>query len=69
MQKRCPELKFYKKIANLLDLQKYYKDYLVKTNEKESKQSKGLDTVCFELLGLHICKGERMSNWEKRPLR
>lgn len=29
----------------------------------------GLGNVCKEMIGKEICKGERMSNWERRPLR
>ena len=29
----------------------------------------GLAKLAAEMLGIEICKAERMSNWERRPLR
>ena len=48
-------MNFYKLFANFIDVQSYYSE------------------VCLEkkatILDAEICKGEQMSNWEKRPLR
>jgi hypothetical protein len=62
-----PQFKFYKKIANLADLQTYYKT--VYEGDEACLKAIGLGSVCKQLCGQEICKGERMSNWERRPLR
>lgn len=36
---------------------------------EDKVKSVGLGSVCKQLLGQEVCKAERMSNWEKRPLR
>lgn len=63
LEKHCPKLNFYRQITKLLDIQVYYK--AVAGTEKNL----GLAKVATELLGKEICKAERMSNWERRPLR
>lgn len=63
LERHCSKLNFYKVIAKLLDIQVYYR--AVTGTEKNL----GLAKVALELLGKEICKGERMSNWERRPLR
>ena len=63
VSKKLPHLTFIKYIANLLDLQAYYKEMT------GSNQVTGLAKVAQAILGKPICKGEQMSNWEKRPLR
>jgi ribonuclease D len=63
LEKHCPKLHFYREIKKLLDIQVYY--MAVKGTEKRN----GLAKVATELLGKEICKAERMSNWERRPLR
>ena len=45
-----------------MDLQKLYRD-------KKGEKNIGLGYVCEQMLGKAICKAERMSNWENRPLR
>ena len=35
----------------------------------EQRSQIGLSTVAKEILGVKVCKGEQMSNWEARPLR
>jgi ribonuclease D len=45
-----------------VDLQKLYRD-------KKGEKNIGLGHVCEQILGKSICKAERMSNWENRPLR
>lgn len=62
-----PQFQFYKNIANLADLQTYYKT--VYTGDAECLKSVSLGAVCKQMYGKEICKGERMSNWERRPLR
>jgi len=63
LERHCSKLNFYKVITKLLDIQVYYR--AVTGTEKNL----GLAKVANELLGKEICKGERMSNWERRPLR
>lgn len=55
-------MQFFKSITNFIDLQKYYEQVCL------TKQP-GLAKVAEKLLNKVICKGEQMSNWEKRPLR
>jgi len=55
---------FYKEITNLCDLQSYYRAVC-----KDTATGMGLGNVCKDMVGKEICKGERMSNWERRPLR
>ena len=58
-----PAMTFYKKFTNFVDVQDYY----MKLHELDNQI--GLAKVSIEILGKEICKGEQMSNWEKRPLR
>jgi len=51
----------------LADLQTYYK--VVFEGSEDCLKSVSLGGVCKQLCGKEICKGERMSNWERRPLR
>jgi ribonuclease D len=37
--------------------------------EDDERRNISLGKACLELLGKDICKAERMSNWERRPLR
>ena len=62
-----PHFTFYKEIAQLADLQSYYNTVTKGTNDEA--KNVGLSAVCKKLLQQEICKGERMSNWEMRPLR
>lgn len=62
LKQYMPQFSFYKQIAKLCDLQSYYKAVF-------KPDAIGLGSCCKELLGKDICKGERMSNWEMRPLR
>ena len=52
-----------KRFARFIDVQDYY----MKLYELDNQI--GLAKVALELLDVEICKGEQMSNWEKRPLR
>ena len=54
---------FYQTIANLCDVQTLYK--FVTPNEVQTSLGK----ACLDILGAEVDKSERMSNWEKRPLR
>ena len=62
-----PQFRFYKKIAKLGDLRDYY--CTVFEGKEEKLKSVALGKVCEQLLGQVIDKSERMSNWERRPLR
>lgn len=57
-----PRMHFFKNFAQFIDLQKYYEHVYL------HKQI-GLAKAAEKLLKKPICKGEQMSNWEKRPLR
>ena len=61
--KHLPRMNFYKYIHNFIDAQTYYSRVCV------AGQQTGLAKVAKEVLNSEICKGEQMSNWEKRPLR
>jgi len=56
-------MKFYKLFVNFIDAQTYYGKVCIASNQS------GLAKVCKHLLNQEMCKGEQMSNWEKRPLR
>ena len=58
-----PTMKFYKLFVNFIDAQTYYGKVCIASNQS------GLAKVCKHLLQQEMCKGEQMSNWEKRPLR
>ena len=62
-KKHLPEMTFYQTIANLCDVQTLYK--FVRPNEVQVSLGK----ACLDILGAEVDKSERMSNWEKRPLR
>ena len=66
-KKHMPKFNFYKEIAQLVDLQSYYK--AITKGTKDEIKMVGLSSVCKNLLEKELCKGERMSNWEMRPLR
>lgn len=61
--KHFPNMQFYKKFAKFIDVQDYYMKLFELDNQI------GLAKVALELLETEICKGEQMSNWERRPLR
>ena len=61
--KHLPKMNFYKYMRNFIDAQTYYSKVLI------AGQQTGLAKVAAEVLKFEICKGEQMSNWEKRPLR
>lgn len=58
-----PTMKFYKLFTNFIDAQTYYGKVCIASNQS------GLAKVTKHLLNLEMCKGEQMSNWERRPLR
>ena len=60
--KSLPSMQFFRNFTNYLDLQSYYQTI------SDQKQL-GLAKVADQVLKKAICKGEQMSNWEKRPLR
>ena len=62
--KYLPLMNFYKLFANFIDVQSYYSEVCL-----EKKATIGLAKVAKHILDAEICKGEQMSNWEKRPLR
>ena len=61
--KHLPRMNFYKYMRNFIDAQTYYSKVFV------AAQQTGLAKVAKEVLNFEICKGEQMSNWERRPLR
>ena len=61
--KKLPNMKFLKHIESFIDAQDLF--YLNYGGDRQT----GLAKVAEKLLGKKICKFERMSNWEKRPLR
>lgn len=61
--RKLPHLKFYRYIKNFIDAQYYFG---VVT---QSPPMTGLAKVADKIFGTPICKGEQMSNWERRPLR
>ena len=58
-----PAMQFYKKFSKFVDVQEYY----MKLYELDNQI--GLAKVALDLFKKEICKGEQMSNWERRPLR
>ena len=56
-------MKFFKYMQNFVDAQIVYGRIM------EQRSQIGLSTVAKEILGVKVCKGEQMSNWEARPLR
>eukprot|EP00353_Schmidingerella_taraikaensis_P004688 CAMPEP_0185574000 /NCGR_PEP_ID=MMETSP0434-20130131/5562_1 /TAXON_ID=626734 ORGANISM="Favella taraikaensis, Strain Fe Narragansett Bay" /NCGR_SAMPLE_ID=MMETSP0434 /ASSEMBLY_ACC=CAM_ASM_000379 /LENGTH=160 /DNA_ID=CAMNT_0028190409 /DNA_START=1552 /DNA_END=2034 /DNA_ORIENTATION=+ len=56
-------MKFYEKFARFLDLQSFWQAI------KKEKNQIGLAKVVESIFDKPLCKGEQMSNWEKRPLR
>jgi len=58
-----PTMKFYKLFTNFIDAQTYYGKVCIASNQS------GLAKVTKHLLNQEMCKGEQMSNWERRPLR
>ena len=59
-----PEMLFYKTITNFIDAQSYFAKI-----QKLDHNTPGLATVVKTLFGKEVCKGEQVSDWEKRPLR
>lgn len=59
----CPNLKFFKKIENLYDVQPIYAS-LYKQHD-----GCGLSKIVEAVIGKKVCKYEQMANWERRPLR
>ncbi|CAI2385260.1 unnamed protein product [Moneuplotes crassus] len=53
---------FWQRIHNFYDISTVFKNY---SNQKSSK----LSDIAESLLHKKICKGEQISNWERRPLR
>lgn len=62
LSKGAPNLKFYKYIENLYDVQPIYAS-LYKT------AGVGLSKIVDAVIGKKVCKVEQMANWELRPLR
>ena len=60
--KYLPRMNFYKLFTNFIDVQSYYSKVCIAAQV-------GLSKVAKQILNAEICKGEQMSNWEKRPLR
>ena len=50
-------------------LKKQYLDVQVIYKEKYSQFCPNLSQLCRDFLSRDLCKGEQMSNWERRPLR
>lgn len=63
LAKCLPQMSFYRTIASFIDLQWYYSRVMTASTQA------GLAKVCKDVLGVELCKGEQMSNWERRPLR
>jgi ribonuclease D len=62
LSKHLGKMNFWQEITNLCDLQKFHSAAMKQKNV-------GLAHVCKEIVGKSICKQERMSDWERRPLR
>ena len=62
-QTSLPSLSFYKLFSRFLDLRTYFQK--LHPLSKESNLSKVVQLTT----GQSLCKGEQMSDWEKRPLR
>ena len=62
--RKFPHLTFYRFIQNFVDAQPYYAQVYGNPN-----QQTGLAKVALAVFDTAICKGEQISNWEKRPLR
>jgi ribonuclease D len=62
-KEHLPQMKFYQTIANHLDILNLQQALFPEDRKV------GLTAVCLQHLGKEIDKSERMSNWEKRPLR
>ena len=60
------QMVFYRDIPKFLDVIDFYK--AVEPDHK-NKGGYGLAAICENLLGKKLCKGEQVSNWERRPLR
>jgi len=58
-----PNMQFYKLFANFIDAQTFYGKVCISSSQS------GLSKVTKHLLNQEMCKGEQMSNWERRPLR
>jgi len=58
-----PAMNFFKRFARFLDVQTYWQAI------KKEKNQIGLAKVVESIYKKPLCKGEQMSNWEKRPLR
>jgi ribonuclease D len=56
------KMSFYKMFTNFIDAQSYYSKVCIAGQA-------GLSKVAKQVLDCEICKGEQMSNWEKRPMR
>jgi ribonuclease D len=63
ISKFYPHMTFYDNIPMLVDLQSLY------SLGKDQKNKNSLDAICEIYLSAKLCKAERMSNWERRPLR
>ena len=61
--RHLPQMKFYRFIQNFLDAQVLFSRVF------NNKAQIGLAKVVKQAMNLNMCKGEQMSNWEKRPLR
>lgn len=68
LKKHLPKFSFYKKLDNLIDIQTLYTE-TQKIQHESTKFQVSLGQMCEQYLGKKLCKGERMSNWERRPLR
>ena len=58
-----PQMNFYRRIANFLDVQTYFARVCAMASQC------GLAKVTQHIHQVKLCKGEQMSNWERRPLR
>ena len=60
--RHLPNMNFFKVFAKFIDAQNYYSKIC-------DVGQVGLAKVAKETIGFELCKGEQMSNWERRPLR
>ena len=57
------DMNFYKSMTNFVDVQTYFGKVCISSSQN------GLAKVVQHIHQVKLCKGEQMSNWERRPLR
>jgi len=62
-RRHIPEMTWYSYMENFVDAQLLY------SRVYKDKNQIALSKVVKQCTGINMCKGEQMSNWERRPLR